>query len=75
MTRADLVAMLDETCELCERPFRWCECVRSDVAFTGLEAEAEMLGYLLQWADLSDGRRRTAARLYASWWRAREARS
>jgi hypothetical protein len=81
MTPAELHELLelalDDECDRCERPFRWCECVSHD-GHTVLPM-ADVLDYFANWLDAvgdtpESGHFWTAVRLYASWLRAQAAR-
>jgi hypothetical protein len=71
--------VLDDECDNCEYPFRWCECVRARSSGMHAVSQPEMLDYLVSWLDAvgdtpESGHFWTAVRLYASWLRAQAVR-
>jgi hypothetical protein len=68
MTRADFDARLDDVCAMCDRPYRWGECVLPHLAYTGTEPEAAVIGYTDHWLSIG-GHLQAAMQLYATRWR------
>jgi hypothetical protein len=72
MTPDDLDARLDDPCGVCERPFRWCECVRDDCSIEGSLYEGDVIGYLTAWSTGRGGGQGTVMRLWANYRRAQD---